>query len=1085
MGADRLRFGILGPLRVWVDGEQVPVHGARQQRVLAVLLLDANLTVPVERLVDAIWDGDPPATSGQQLQSAVSALRRLLRSRSGQDVIATDRRGYTVRLDAGQLDAIEFDLEVAAGRAGLAAGDPRAPQRLRAALAHWRGSALDGLAGRAIESGAAALDELRLSALEECLGAELAAGQHLRLVPELAALVQRHPQRERLVGFLMTALHRSGRQVEALAAYRRLRAMLADEYGLEPGAPIRELHELILRDELPASRPSPAPTPLVGPPAVPRELPAGLATFTGRAAELAALDRSDAEGRRLVVITGTAGVGKTALAVQWAHRVAERFPDGQLYVDLRGHDHDPPRAPAEVLARFLRALGTPTAAIPTEEEERSAAYRSLTGDRRLLVILDNAGAAAQVVPLLPGSPSCAVLVTSRGDLPQLTAARDAVPLVLRPLPAGDAAELLARLLGADRTGAEPAATAELARRCAGLPLALRVAAADLASRPDRSIGRSAAALTAGADSTAAVTAALDLSYTTLPPAERLLFRRLALVPGADAGAAEAAALCGTTPAGAAADLDRLAAAHLVEAGPAERYQMHALLRGYAEHRCAAEPDADRHAARCRLAAYYVDTARAAAALVAPEMLRLPLPGRAAPFEDAREAAGWLATERRDLVAAALSYAASGEPALLPPAWLLADAVRGDLLLGRHRDEWLTIAAAGLAAAERAGDVTAQAAMHNSLGTAHWTLGGDHPRATRHLTTALRLFQQTGNPVWEAGVLANLASVHRIAGRLDYALAHATEALDRQRKLGARTAEAAVLTNLGATCLDLGRLADGRDYAEAAAELYAELGSLAGEETALATLSAVERVLGQLDAAVAHAERATEIAGRTGARFGITHDLECLAHAQFELGRYAEAEETASRALAEAEQTANTAARAAALGTLARVVRNRHRLDEAMRLHGRALATARDAAIARTEATVLIDLAGTCLLRGQLRAARRHAEDGHALARHGGLAVHEGEALGVLGMVTLAQDDPETAIRHCLAATHRQRATGHLLGEARSRTTHGHALARLGDATGACRQWRAAAGLVGTLPVPEAGALRGLLSGSPAADAARA
>ncbi|MEV7941820.1 BTAD domain-containing putative transcriptional regulator [Kitasatospora sp. NPDC088264] len=642
-----MEFRILGSLEVWTgDGRRVPSEGSRQERLLAALLLNADISVPVARLVDAVWDERPPATATRQVRNLAGVLRRRFAEADpdAPPVLLTDGRGYRITLTGHRLDARAFTDRLALARREAAAGrSPAAVDGLREALALWRGPALDGLAVDADAPGAVALDELRLTAWEECLDLELALGRHRAAVPELTALVVDHPLRERFTGQLMRALHGSGRAPEGLTAYRRFAERLADELGLDPGPELRALHLELLATEpvrpeaaptaaAPVATPPVAAPPMAAPPAAappveappPAQLPPALPTFVGRGTELRVLDSllttpaTGATGAAVPVcaLSGPAGVGKTTLAVDWAHRARDRFPDGQLYADLHGYSVAAPLDPHTVLARFLRALGVPGDRIPAAPDEAAALYRSLLADRRLLVVLDNARDAEQVRPLLPGAPDCRTVVTSRTRLDGLTARNGARPLVLDVLPAHQALRLLARIAGEHRTRAEPHAAAELTAACGRLPLALAITASRLAAFPGRSLADHAAelldaehrlsALQIDGDATSAVRAAFDLSYRSLPAEARSLLRLLALAPAVGVSSGAAAALTDTPTAAVRPVLDHLATAHLLTHEDRHRYRLNDLLRLYAAERCTAETGtAERRAALERLSSWYL------------------------------------------------------------------------------------------------------------------------------------------------------------------------------------------------------------------------------------------------------------------------------------------------------------------------------------------------------------------------------------------------------------------------------------------------------------------------------------------------
>jgi DNA-binding SARP family transcriptional activator len=469
-----MRFEILGPLRVRPDGHEMAITAGRERALLAMLLFHANSTVPTGQLIDAMWSTDPPGNARNQLQQCISRLRRRLGAAgSTGPAISTEPVGYRITVNPTDLDLYEFRRSVAEARTAAHTGNHHdARTSYRTALARWRGPALAGIDNHHIRQAAATLDEERLHVLEECLTSELEAGGAGELVAELTDLVAQHPHHEALHHALMLALYRAGRQADALAAYRHARRLLSDELGTEPGTDLRQLHRAILNRDPTldvAPPPRPATTP---PPPTPRELPPHVAGFTGRDDALKALDellphRDEATGPVVIsTITGTAGVGKTALAIHWAHRVADRFPDGQLYLNLRGYATEVPLRPIEALSTMLRSLGMPPDQIPVDEAEASARYRSVLADRRVLIVLDNAGTVDQVRPLLPGSSGCLALVTSRDRLAGLVARDGARRLTLDVLPADEA-----HTLGSERVRAEPEATAQLATACARPPRA--------------------------------------------------------------------------------------------------------------------------------------------------------------------------------------------------------------------------------------------------------------------------------------------------------------------------------------------------------------------------------------------------------------------------------------------------------------------------------------------------------------------------------------------------------------------------------------------------------------------------------------
>jgi DNA-binding SARP family transcriptional activator len=491
-----MEFRILGNLEAEADGRLLPLHGSSVQRLLAILLLDANRVVPLSRLVEGLWDEDAPDTAVKQAQDAVGRLRRVLTASGASDAIVTDSAGYRIRVAADGLDAGLFEAEVA--QAERAASDGRlavAAELLRSALALWRGPFLAGMTGRVIESAATAWNERRYVVSEMYYDHQLALGRHREIAAELSGFTGDHPLREKPAGQLMVALYRCGRQADALALYDRTRRLLADEMGIDPGPELRQLHQRILRSDAaltacPQIHRERGNAARHAPEAVPRQLPGAVRHFAGRREELEVLarllDQVEDTVAAVVIsaIDGMAGIGKTALALYWAHHVADRFPDGHLYVNLRGFDPSgSPVAPTEAIRGFLDALGVSPARIPAALAEQAAMYRSLLAGQRVLVVLDNAREVTQVRPLLPGSSGCLVVVTSRSQLTGLVVTEGASPLTLDLLADAEAQELLGRRIGLARTAAEPEATRELIELCGRLPLALSIVAARAAGQP--------------------------------------------------------------------------------------------------------------------------------------------------------------------------------------------------------------------------------------------------------------------------------------------------------------------------------------------------------------------------------------------------------------------------------------------------------------------------------------------------------------------------------------------------------------------------------------------------------------------------
>jgi DNA-binding SARP family transcriptional activator/Tfp pilus assembly protein PilF len=1003
-----VRFQTLGPVRVWDGAAWLAVQAAHQRAVLAILLAESGRVVSAQRLVDEIWGERPPRTAQSALQGYVMRLRRLLGDRSG-SVVVTQGRGYQMVIAEGDLDAALFEQLVESGRRSLADGRlDSGVGKLSEALELWQGPALaDVPATPTVTAEASRLEQCRLTALEAMLGAQLELGRHADVVDELQRQVAEHPLREGLRAHLMLALYRCGRRAEALEAYRTGRRVLVDELGLEPGPQLRELEQAILADDArlaAPARPGGGASGRGGA-TVPAQLPPTVAAFTGRQAHLRRLDAllpdEEANPPVLVIsaIAGTPGVGKTALAVHWAHQVRDRFPDGQLYVNLRGYAAGPPLRPIEALARFLQALGVPAEEIPVDEEDAAGLYRSLLAGRRTLVLLDNAHHPDQVRPLLPGSAGCLVLITSRDQLGGLVARDGAIRMSLEPLTPPEASGLLAHLLGDDRLRTEPAAVGELAALCGYLPLALRIAAANLNTRPQRTIagytrrlraGDRLAALEVDGDRQAAVRAAFDLSYAAQPADARQLFRLLGLVPGPDVTAPAAAALAGTSIDAAAQLLDKLAAAHLIEEHSADRYAPHDLLRLYAAEQATAEDSAPaRRAALDRLFDHYLSTMDAAARLLYPEKLRLPRAQspQLISFAGDAEAMAWLEAERPDLVAA-VQHAAEHGPH--PVAWRLADALRGYFNLRMHTVDWRVVANAGLGAAIADGQPAAQAAAHLSLATLDWGQSRCQ-QAIDHYVQALELAEQGG---WREGHIAafgNLGNVYFELGQLAQAAEHYTQALAILAQGGWRAGRANGLGSLGEAYHALGRLDEARTVLIEARALQQEGGARGGEAEAVRVLAAVDR----------------------------------------DAGRYAEALDLARTALALARDVGDQRCEVDTLNTLGGVHQQLGRYQQAAGEYQRALDLAQQIGSLYAQAEALTGLAAAHLHAGHPEQAIGHAEEAIAVARKAEHRAIEGRALTVLAAIHLDQGRLDLATGHAEQALAIHADTGHRLGEART------------------------------------------------------
>jgi DNA-binding SARP family transcriptional activator len=860
-----MRFRLLGPLEVWAGEDWQGIGAPKWRSVLAALLVNAGQIVPADVLINEVWGETPPAKAGNLISIYVLRLRRLLGD-TDSTLLVTRAPGYLLRLAPGDTDVQVFESLVREGGRAYATGDPeRAAAQLAEALALWRGSPLADVPATAlVDTEARRLADLRLDAAELRIKAELACGSPAQVIPELRRLLADHSLRENLWLLLMQALDGAGRHAEALDVYGQARSVIAEELGVDPGAELRQFYaRLLAEDEERASgtgdapgsisagamppssgppRPSPAPAEAERPRSVPvpAQLPADVADFTGRGDQvkhlcdvLSSANADDDPGVvRIALVAGSGGLGKTSLAVHAAHRVRASFPDGQLYVDLLGATTQPLSA-ADVVARFLRDLGVDGREIPVDEDERAARYRSVLAGRRMLIVLDNARDAAQVRPLLPGSASCAVLVTTRSRMPDLASTR----LVdLNVLDDDEALTLFTRVVGDERAAAEPEATAELLLACAGLPLAIRICAARLATRSGWTIRAMASRLRDEHRrldelrvGDMAVRASFEVSFASLPAAGQPdgvppadAFRMLGLWQGPSISSAAAAALFGALEYTAEDALETLVDAHLLESTSPDRYKFHDLLRVYSSERAVADLSGPvRDAAIGRLLRWYMRTADAAATAVSPHRYNIPLEAASAEplvgFTAAEDALSWYDTERVNVVTATRQAAASGMHDIawrLPAPLFIFFQSRNNLV------DWIGTHRIALDSARRVGDRQGEAWVLNNLGEALGMIGDSD--GIGYLEQALAIRREIGDRMGEAQAANNLADAYRALGRREEALDLLRRALDLNREVGYRFGEGVALVNLGDVLLGLDRVEEAIDYLQQARRTFAEI-----------------------------------------------------------------------------------------------------------------------------------------------------------------------------------------------------------------------------------------------------------------------
>ncbi|KNE81959.1 BTAD domain-containing putative transcriptional regulator [Streptomyces xinghaiensis] len=939
-GTGTLRFTVLGPVRAWRGEEQLSTGSPQQRALLAALLLRRGRTATASELVDALWGEEPPDAALAALRTYASRLRKSFGQEAGTTLV-TESGGYAIRVGPGGLDVTVAEEYAQKADKARHNGDRRsARDLLAAALDLWDGEPLAGLPGPYAESQRSRLDEWRLHLLESRIDLDLEAGHHTEVISELTALTADHPLRERLRAQLMLALYRSGRQAEALAVYADTRRLLAEELGVDPSGELRDLHQGILEADAGLAAPADGdglPGDAVPSVVRPAQLPASVPDFTGRTAFVGELSEqlATAEGRIMAVsaVAGIGGVGKTTLAVHVAHAARERFPDGQLYIDLQGAGPRPAE-PDAVLGSFLRALGCTDSAIPDSLDERSALYRSVLDGRRVLVLLDNARDAAQVRPLLPGTEGCAALITSRVRMVDLAGAHLVDLDVMSP---EEALQLFTKIVGMERVAAERKAALDVVAACGFLPLAIRIAASRLASRRTWTVSvlaeklgderRRLDELQAG---DLAVKATFELGYSQLEPQQARAFRLLGLADGPDISLAASAAMLGLDPYETEELLESLVDTSLLESAAPGRYRFHDLVRLYA--RACAErdehPPTEREAALSRLLDFYLATAAQVYALERPGD-RLPdhvapTSGHGLAFADRGSALEWLFSEARCLLACA--HQSTGEALLRRAADLLMVAKDlGESGADSRAYEQATLALQE--AAQEAGDRQAEGRARVSLANVY-NLAGRFADAEEQARLAMDAGDSVGDPVSSAFARNDRGLAAAYQSRYEDAETYLQQSLDLFLADGNQQSAASALSNLSRTHLLTDRVGSAVALAEQAVATYRELGvamRLANGKYALGL--ALARA-GRAEQAHQELTEALAIFRTSRQRLweGMTHFR--LAELQLAAGKPAQAASLAEQALSVLRGIGGEWRRANALTMLGRALNDIGQLDRA-------------------------------------------------------------------------------------------------------------------------------------------------------------
>ncbi|WP_216215561.1 tetratricopeptide repeat protein [Amycolatopsis aidingensis] len=1089
-GTDQLRIEVLGPLVVTSAGTPLALGPMKQRCLFGLLALRPNTMVTHDEAIGVLWGEHPPASCLNLVHTYASGLRKALRGVRGpsEELITSAHGGYTLTAGPAELDLLRFD-EFAAKARQVGEHEPRrACDLFGRALRCWRAPVLADLhAGVRQHPAAVAVAGRRLEVALAYADLALGEAAYEAVLERLRPLAQEEPLHEGLHARLMAALAGAGQQAAALHLFDEVRRRLGEELGVRPGAEMRSAHLRIVRAEPSAAAPrARKATP------VPAQLPPAVAGFVGRQEHLRQLDahlrpgagREGAEAA-ISVLTGAAGVGKTALAVHWAHRVRADFPDGQLHVDLRGYARATPVGAAEALTQFLRALGVPAERVPVDEEEAAGLYRTLLADRRVLVLLDNAVGADQVRPLLPGSPNCAVLVTSRDRLSGLVANEGARHLTLDVLEPDDGEALLVRMLGERRAGADPVGVAELVRTCAYLPLALRIAGANLVAMPYAAIGAYTAelrergrmsGLALDGESGDAVRSTFDLSYSRLAAETRRLFRFLGLVPGPDFTVDAAAALTERTVDDVHKGLRSLVNASLLQERVSGRYRFHDLIREYAAERAEHEHSAaDLRAARERLFDFYLHTASAATGVLYPYVPREPIARElAAPhtasLPTASTAVDWLDSERLNIVSAAIVAPTHGAHSY---SWRMADVLRDYFRIRGYCTDGLRVCHTALGAARELRDEKAEALVLGVLGLMRINLS-DYQNAISSYRESLVVHRKWSDHVAEASVLLDMGRCYSYLGEPVRAVETYEQALNLNREVGNSRGEASALNYLGVSARSLGQLDRALNYGNEALRLARDIDAKDVEAQSLHSLGLTNWARGRLDEARGYLLSALEITQLTGHRHGEAVTILCLAETNCDAGRYAEAEAQARDGMQQGRELGERRHEIIGLDVLAKVHRRRGQHTDAVRHYRTALRLAREFGDRYNEISILHGLVSVCRGGGFLEEALASGHEALTNIRRTAIRLFEGSVLAELAHTYLDLGDLERATEYVDKGLTIALERGQRLAAARSLLVSGLIEQAMGNLGTARRRWQDALSICTSVGAADSADIQALL-----------
>ncbi|MEV5143594.1 BTAD domain-containing putative transcriptional regulator [Streptomyces sp. NPDC052727] len=1016
-------YGILGPLSISISGKELALESGKLRVLLAALLLRSGTVVSNDRLAEWLWDERKPSNPRGTLHTYVRRLRLLLGDALP---LETAAGGYRVDVPEGELDLQRFRGLVLMAR--QSEGLEERSRLLDDALATWRGTALEDIPSSSLhQDECRSLEDERLAALEAYFETELQLGKHAQLVRELRAAAIDNPLRENFWSMLMLALYRSGRQAEALDVYQQARRQLVEQLGIEPGERLRAVHTGILESD-------PALTAPDGPGAtggeavpVPAQLPPLATGFVGREdiIDRVATVLPPVSGRAcvpVVVLSGPPGVGKTDLAVCIGRRVRPAFSDGQLYVNLSGYEQGGTRVPLpteQVLSQFLRALGVPAERIPVDPVEQANLYRSKLTGKKVLVVLDNASSADQVVPLIPGDGGCSVLITSRRQLRSLVVTHGAQLIQVGTLSRRESIDLVTGMMRQAAVTIDPDVVREVTALCSCLPLALRIAAANLIGAPGGHIeayleslrrGSRLAALSVDGGTTSAVSTAIALSYYALAPDDRVVFRLAGLFPGADFTSAAVSVLADISEAQARAALSRLEMASLLQQPAPGRYQFHDLLREYAQDRAVEEhPEPERAEALERLGRWYLAGACAAADVLYSEFVRLTEPAAPKPAFDAPQhydeshSMAWLLAERRNLMACVRHFGTHGPHYL---SWHIADALRGFFWTGKYRTEWRETTRTALAAAESLADERGIAAMHRSLANLYNTLG-DYEWAIAHQERSLALHDRLGMAEEVAATLNNMSLAHLSLGRGGRAQKAAQQALDIAHAILSPRLEATAQGVLGFIHWTRGDMDGATEFLTASLATAGGLGLHHISSSSLRTLGLVHQATGELTRARSYFRQALEVSESIDSSYDRSISLYGLALIDLDVGRYENAYDAAQRALSSFQECGDRTYEVETLCLLSAISESLGSPQESARYAATALDAARQIGYVDGEAYALARLAVTDGLLGRHDATGK-AEAARSLADSSANRMARSKVLLELAQHYLSLSDPGRA-----------------------------------------------------------------------------